>query len=82
MGGNMNSLLRLPAVMQRTGLKRSTVFLRVKQGLLTPSLRNGERVAVWPETEIETINKARIAGKSDDEIRVLVASLKHLRASA
>ena len=76
------SFLRLRDVMGRTGLKRSTVFLRVKQGLLPPSLRNGERVAVWPEAEIETINRARIAGKSDDEIRIMVASLKQLRSAA
>lgn len=76
----MNNLLRLPAVMERTGLARPTVYLRAKQGLVPRPVKLGSRMAAWPENEVAAINAARIAGKSDDEIRQLVARLERERA--
>lgn len=76
----MNNLLRLPAVMERTGLARPTVYLRAKQGLFPRPVKLGSRMAAWPENEVAAINAARIAGKSDDEIRELVARLERERA--
>ncbi|MAO55217.1 MAG: transcriptional regulator [Rhodospirillaceae bacterium] len=78
----MNStatLLRLPAVMSATGLSKSTLYLRIKQQLMTPPVKLGQRCAAWPSNEIEAINIARIAGKPDDAIRELVAELKRQR---
>jgi prophage regulatory protein len=34
-----------------------------------------ERCSAWPEHEVAQVNAARIAGKSDAEIRKLVAQL-------
>lgn len=76
----MNNLLRLPAVMERTGLARPTVYLRAKQGLFPRPVKLGSRMAAWPENEVAAINAARIAGKSDDEIRQLVVRLERERA--
>ena len=75
------SLLRLPAVVAATGLSRSSVYLRIKQKLMPPPVKIGERCAAWPSHEIEAINTARIAGKSEDEIRQLVDQLKKQRAA-
>ncbi len=75
------SLLRLPAVMNATGLSRSTLYLRIKQQLLPPPVKIGERCAAWPSHEIEAINAARIAGKPDEEIRELVNQLQQQRAA-
>lgn len=77
----MNSLLRLPAVMNATGQTRSTLYLRIKQRLMTPPVKLGERCAAWPSDEIAAINAARIAGKTDAEIRELVAQLEQQRAA-
>ena len=77
----MNSLLRLPAVMNATGQTRSTLYLRIKQRLMTPPVKLGERCAAWPVSEVEAINAARIAGKSNEEIRELVAKLEQQRAA-
>ena len=77
----MTSLLRLPAVMSATGLTRSTLYLRIKQRLMTPPVKLGERVAAWPADEVEAINAARIAGKTTDEIRELVTQLEQQRAA-
>jgi prophage regulatory protein len=67
---------RLPQVMDECGLARSTVYLRIKQGLLTKPISIGPRCVGWPQAEIETINAARIAEKSEDDIRALVAELQ------
>ena len=76
----MNNLLRLPAVMERTGLARPTVYLRAKQGLFPRPIKLGSRMAAWPENEISQINAARIAGKTDVEIRELVIRLERERS--
>jgi prophage regulatory protein len=33
----------------------------------------------WPSNEVEAINTARIAGKTDEEVRALVAKLEAAR---
>ena len=76
-----NKLLRLPAVMSATGQTRSTFYLRIRQKLMTPPVKLGERCAAWPANEVDAINVARIAGKTDEEIRTLVAKLEKQRAA-
>lgn len=78
----MQHLLRLPAVMTATGQSRSTLYLRIKQRLMTPPVKLGERCAAWPEREVAALNAARISGKSDEEIRSLVVALELQRANA
>lgn len=73
-----SKILRLPHVMEECGLARSTVYLRIKQGTLTRPILLGPRCVGWPKAEIESITNARIAGKTDDEVRALVS---HLEAS-
>jgi len=77
----MNNFLKFETVINRTALSRSTLHLRVKQGLLTPPVRLSSRCSVWPEHEISAINAARIAQKSDDEIRTLVKQLQEKRVA-
>lgn len=76
----MDSLLRLPAVMGATGLARPTIYLRMKDGLFPRPVKLSERAIAWPESEIATINAARISGKSNDDIRALVVVLEANRA--
>jgi len=77
-----NAILRLPAVKTASGYPRSTLYLRISQGLWTKPVRLGERSRGWPAHEVEAINAARIAGKSEDEIRALVVMLEAARKSA
>jgi len=75
----INPLFRRPVVEQVTGDSRSTIYRKIKAGLFTKPVHiGGERVA-WPSNEIEAINKARIAGKSDEEIKALVIELEAAR---
>jgi len=74
-----HTILRLPAVKASTGLSRSTLYLRIEQGLLTKPVSLGGRTVGWPANEVEALNAARIAGKSDAEVRELVTNLEVAR---
>ena len=73
------TILRIPAVKSESGLSRSTIYLRVSQGLWTKPVSLGARAVGWPSDEVEAINAARIAGNTDDEIRILVTKLEAAR---
>ena len=74
-------LLRGPEVVARMGRARSTRYFDIKHGLMTRPVLVGRRSVGWPAHEIDAINTARIAGKSDDEIRALVTCLEAARAT-
>ena len=69
------TIYRISSVMAESGLSRSTLYLRISQGLWTKPISLGGRVVGWPSCEVAALNTARIAGKTDDEIRVLVQKL-------
>jgi prophage regulatory protein len=71
-----------PSVRSETGLPRSSLYAQIKAGLFTRPVSLGPRTAGWPAHEVAALNAARIAGKSDDEIRALVRKLESARASA
>lgn len=75
----MNFILRLPEVKRLTALSRSTLYARIAAGELTKPVALGARAVGWPSIEIEAIIAARIAGKSPEEIRELVAKLHTAR---
>ena len=76
------TILRLPAVKSESGYSRSTIYLRISQGLWTKQVRLGPGCVGWPAHEVAALNAARIAGKSDDEIRALVFKLEAARKAA
>lgn len=77
-----HSILRLPAIKAGTGLSRSTIYLRIEEGLFPKPVSLGGRAVGWPAIEVETLNAARIAGKSDAEVRELVVALETARKTA
>ncbi|RRQ21971.1 helix-turn-helix transcriptional regulator [Thiohalobacter thiocyanaticus] len=48
-----NAVLRLPVVKARTGLSRSTIYLRVNEGTFPKPISLGARAVGWLESEIE-----------------------------
>jgi len=46
-------ILRLPVVLDRTGLSRSTVYQRVTEGKFPRPVSLGARAVGWIETEVE-----------------------------
>jgi prophage regulatory protein len=78
----MHTILRIPTVKSESGLSRSTIYLRIAQGLWTKPVSLGARAVGWPSDEVAAINAARIAGKSDEEVRALVTKLETARKAA
>lgn len=76
-----HTILRLPAVKANTGLSRSTIYLRIAQGVFTHPVSLGARAVGWPAHEVAALNAARIAGKPETEIRALVVKLEAARAA-
>ena len=76
------TILRLPDVKNESGYSRSTIYLRITQGLWTKQVSLGPRCVGWPAHEVAALNAARIAGKTDDEIRTLVVKLEAARKTA
>lgn len=76
------TLLRIPDVKARTGMSRSTIYLRISQGLWPKPVALGPRMIAWPANEIDSLNAARIAGKGDEEIHELVLQLEAARRAA
>ncbi len=73
------SLIRRKKLEQRMGIGRSTIYLRISQSLITSPVSLGANSVGWPLHEIDAIIAARVAGKSDDEIRLLVSELETAR---
>ena len=76
---NINKILRLPAVKAASSLSRSTIYLRIAQGLWTKSISLGGRTVGWPASEVAALNAARIAGQTDEQVRELVQRLEAAR---
>ena len=74
-----HTLLRLPDVKTRSGYSRSTIYLRISQRLWTRPVSLGARAVGWPDKEVDALNAARVAGKSEADIRALVAKLEAAR---
>jgi len=72
-------ILRLPDVKAAIGLSRSTLYLRIANGVFTHPVSLGGRAVGWPAQEVAALNAARIAGKPDAEIRELVTQLEAAR---
>jgi prophage regulatory protein len=73
------AILRRKTVESLTGYSRSTIYLRVAQGLFVRPVSLGARAVGWPADEVAALNAARIAGKGDGDIRKLVQRLHEAR---
>ena len=56
----------------------ASIYNLIREGLLTKPVSIGQRSVGWPDDEVRALCAARIAGKTDDEIRELVSRL-HLK---
>ena len=77
------SILRMPAVKAETGHRsHASIYTAIKAGLFSKPVLIGQRAVGWPSGEVAAINAARIAGKTEDEIRALVIQLEAARKVA
>lgn len=54
-------MLRLPEVLARTGLSRSTIYVRLDQGRFPRPVSLGGRAVGWVEAELDEWLRERIA---------------------
>ncbi|NCO04306.1 MAG: AlpA family transcriptional regulator [Alphaproteobacteria bacterium] len=55
------SLLRLPEVIKRTGLSRSTIYAYIDKGDFPKPVKIGLRAVAWHEVKIDSWIKSRVA---------------------
>jgi prophage regulatory protein len=77
-----STILRRNRVERECGLSRSTIYLRIAQGLMTRPVSLGPRAVGWPAHEVAAVNAARIAGQPESAIRALVTRLHADRSQA
>jgi prophage regulatory protein len=74
-------ILRLPEVKRVLGHRAdASVYNAIRVGLFTNGVAIGQRAKGWPDYEVDAINAARVAGKSESEIRELVKNLHAKRS--
>ncbi len=67
---------RMQAVKAETGHKsHASIYSAIQAGLFVKAVQIGPRAVGWPSDEVTAINAARIAGKTDAEIKALVNRL-------
>lgn len=76
------TILRLPEVMRATGKPKSTLYRDIAEGTFPRGIKIGRRSGGWVSTWIARINAARIAGKSEEEIKQMVAEMNAERGVA
>lgn len=59
----VSTILRLPAVLARTGLARATIYSQISQGSFPAPIKLGPRASGWVEAEVEGWVAARIAAR-------------------
>lgn len=70
------SIWRMSEVKAETGHRsHASIYNAVREGLFTRGIAIGQRAKGWPDYEVSQINAARIAGKTEAEIRELVTRL-------
>jgi prophage regulatory protein len=57
---NSFSFLRLPQVKQRTGLSRSTIYARMRNGDFPSPINLGGRAVAWLDHEVEDWIRERV----------------------
>jgi prophage regulatory protein len=78
----MNQFHRITGVSERLGIAAPTIYAHIAKGIWPRGIAIGQRAVAWPESEINTMMSARMAGKSEAEIRALVISIHEARKLA
>lgn len=63
------AILRLPGVKTRTGLSRSTIYLRISEGRFPKPISLGDRAVGWVEADIDEWLDQQIAASRNGGVR-------------
>ncbi|MEZ5492008.1 MAG: AlpA family phage regulatory protein [Gammaproteobacteria bacterium] len=75
----VTAIHKLPTVINKYQKSRSALYRDIALGLFMKPVSLGARAVGWPSDEVDSVISARIAGKSEKEIKVLVKSLEAAR---
>ena len=75
----MIEILRFPDLRKSYGLARGTAYEGIYRGTFPRPVKISTRSVGFLKHEVETVLQARIAGKTDDQIRALVAKIHESR---
>ena len=75
-----HTMLRFPTVKARTGLSRSTIYLRISRGTFPAPVSLGGRAVGWIEAEVQAWLTARIAQRRQIAPRPAAAAEDGYRA--
>ncbi len=77
------AIWRIEKCKEETGYRsNASIYNLIKEGLWTKPVPIGVRSVGWPDYEVRAINAARIAGKTDDQLRELIDRLHAKRTIA
>ena len=62
-----HTILRLPSVLKRTGLSRSTVYLMMSRDEFPAPVSLGERAVGWIESEVDQWLEEKISACRSDQ---------------
>jgi len=74
-----NYLRPKDACRQLGGMGLSTLYAHIDRGMFPKPVALSRRFVVFPQEEVTAVINARLAGKTDDEVRQLVAELMEKR---
>ncbi len=75
-------ILRKPEVIALTNLSKSSLYNRVKAGLMPPSISLGERAVGFIASEVHTVLDAMCQEQTPEQIKALVQELIQQRKKA
>lgn len=62
MENQIERLLRLPQVIEAVGLKRASIYLRIKDGTFPPPIQLTTRAVAWKQSAIQSWIRALPSG--------------------
>ena len=72
-------MVRRPECCKTLGKGRTAFYNDINNGLFPPPVYVTSRTVAWPSNELNAVLNARIAGKTECEIKELVSELVDLR---
>ena len=75
-------ILRFPDLRKGYGLARGTVYENIYRGTFPTPIRISTRSVGFLQSEVEQVFRARVAGKTDADIRTLVCKIHEARKTA
>jgi prophage regulatory protein len=66
-GKSDSRIIRLPEVLKKTGLSRSSIYFYIKKGSFPGPIPLGERAVGWIENEVDTWVSLRIEDRNSNQ---------------